>query len=66
MRTKRTTPDQILAAALGQTGLRRTQQVYLRLFMILWLVLPGRRNFTDIFQFWKRTSSTASDLKMRG
>ena len=31
MRTKRTTPDQILAAALNQAGLRRTQQAYLGL-----------------------------------
>ena len=47
MRTKRTTPDQILAAAHGQAGLRCTQQAYLRLLLTLWLALPGRHNFTN-------------------
>ena len=47
MRTKRTTPDQILAAALGQAGLRRTQQTYLRLLLILWMALPGRARRSD-------------------
>ena len=48
MRTRRTTPDQILAAALGQAGLHRTRQVCLRLLLTLWLVLPGRHNFTNL------------------
>ncbi len=52
MRTKRTTHDQILAAALGQAGLRRTQQAYLQLLLTLWLVLPGRHNFTNLARYW--------------
>ena len=48
MRTQRTTSDQILAAALEHAGLRRTLQVYLRLLLSLWLVLPGRHNFTAL------------------
>ena len=51
MRTQRTTPDQILATALGQAGLRRTQQAYLRLLLTLWLVLPGRHNFTNLARY---------------
>ena len=51
MRTKRTTPDQILAAALGHAGLRRTQQAYLRLLLSLWLVIPGRHTFTTLARY---------------
>ena len=58
MRTKRTTPDQILAAALGQAGLRRTQQAYLRLLLTLWLVLPGRHNFTNLARYGPRSDRT--------
>ena len=58
MRTKRTTPDQILAAALGQAGLRRTQQAYLRLLMILWLALPGRHNFTNLARYGPTSDRT--------
>ena len=58
MHTKRTTPDQILAAALGQAGLRRTQQTYLRLLLILWLVLPGRHNFTNLARYGPTSDRT--------
>ena len=58
MRTKRTTPDQILAAALGQAGIRRTQQAYLRLLMILWLALPGRHNFTNLARYGPTSDRT--------
>ena len=58
MRTQRTTPDQILAAALGQAGLRRTQQAYLRLLLTLWLVLPGRHNFTNLARYGPRSDRT--------
>ena len=58
MRTKRTTLDQILAAALGQAGLRRTQQAYLRLLMILWLALPGRHNFTNLARYGPTSDRT--------
>ena len=58
MRTKRTTPDQILAAALNQAGLRRTQQAYLRLLLTLWLVLPGRHNFTNLARYGPRSDRT--------
>ena len=58
MCTKRTTPDQILAAALGQAGLRRTQQTYLRLLLTLWLVLPGRHNFTNLAQYGPTSDRT--------
>ena len=58
MRTKRTTPDQILAAALGQAGLRRTQQTYLRLLLILWLALPGRHNFTNLARYGPTSDRT--------
>ena len=58
MCTKRTTPDQILAAALGQAGLRRTQQTYLRLLMTLWLVLPGRHNFTNLARYGPTSDRT--------
>ena len=58
MRTKRTTPDQILAAALGQAGLRRTQQAYLRLLLTLWLVLPGRHNFTNLARYGPTSDRT--------
>ena len=51
MRTQRTTPDQILAAALGHASLRRIQQAYLRLLLILWLVIPGRHNFTNLARY---------------
>ena len=58
MHTERTTPDQILAAALGQAGLRRTQQAYLRLLLILWLVLPGRHNFTNLARYGPTSDRT--------
>ena len=58
MRTKRTTPVQIVAAALGQAGLRRTLQAYLRLPMILWLVLPGQHNFTNLARYGPRSDRT--------
>ena len=58
MRTQRTTPDQILAAALGQAGVRRTQQVYLRLLLTLWLVLPGRHNFTNLARYGPTSDRT--------
>ncbi len=58
MRTKRTTPDQILAAALSQAGIRRTQQAYLRLLMILWLALPGRHNFTNLARYGPTSDRT--------
>ena len=58
MRTKRTTLDQILAAALGQAGLRRTQQTYLRLLLILWLALPGRHNFTNLARYGPTSDRT--------
>ena len=58
MRTKRTTPDQILAAALNQAGLRRTQQAYLRLLLTLWLVLPGRHNFTNLARYGPTSDRT--------
>lgn len=58
MHTRRTTPDQIFAAALSQTGLRRTQQVYLRLLLTLWLVLPGRHNFTNLARYGPRSDRT--------
>jgi len=51
MRTQRTTPDQILTAALSHAGIRRTQQAYLRLLLTLWLVLPGRHNFTNLARY---------------
>lgn len=58
MRTKRTTPDQILAAALSQAGIRRTQQAYLRLLLTLWLVLPGRHNFTNLARYGPTSDRT--------
>lgn len=58
MWTNRTTPDQILAAALGHTGLRHTQQVYLRLLLSLWLVLPGRHNFTNLARYGPTSDRT--------
>ena len=58
MHTKRTTPDQILAAALSQAGIRRTQQAYLRLLMILWLALPGRHNFTNLARYGPTSDRT--------
>ena len=58
MRTQRTTPNQILAAALGQAGLRRTQQAYLRLLLSLWLVLPGRHNFTNLARYGPTSDRT--------
>jgi hypothetical protein len=58
MRTKQTTPDHILAAALSQAGIRRTQQAYLRLLMILWLALPGRHNFTNLARYGPRSDRT--------
>jgi len=36
---------------MGQAGLRRTQQAYLRLLLTLWLVLPGRHNFTNLARY---------------
>lgn len=51
MRTQRTTPDQILTAALHRAGLRRTQQAYLRLLLTLWLVIPGRHTFTNLARY---------------
>ena len=51
MRTQRTTPDQILTAALHHAGLRRTQQAYLRLLLTLWLVIPGRHTFTNLARY---------------
>ena len=58
MRTKRTTPDQILAAALSEAGIRRTQQAYLRLLLTLWLVLPGRHNFTNLARYGPTSDRT--------
>ena len=58
MRTQRTTPDQILAAALGRAGLRRTQQAYLRLLLTLWLALPGRHNFTNLARYGPTSDRT--------
>jgi hypothetical protein len=58
VRTERTTPDQILAAALSQAGIRRTQQAYLRLLLTLWLVLPGRHNFTNLARYGPRSDRT--------
>ena len=58
MRTKRTTPDYILAAALSQAGIRRTQQAYLRLLLTLWLVLPGRHNFTNLARYGPTSDRT--------
>ena len=58
MPTRRTTPDQILAAALSQAGLRHTQQVYLRLLLTLWLVIPGRHNFTNLARYGPRSDRT--------
>ena len=58
MRTQRTTPNQILAAALGQAGLRRTQQAYLRLLLSLWLVLPGRHTFTNLARYGSTSDRT--------
>ena len=58
MRTQRTTPDQILAAALEHAGLRRTQQTYLRLLLTLWLVLPGRHNFTNLARYGPTSDRT--------
>ncbi|WP_407538641.1 transposase (plasmid) [Deinococcus radiomollis] len=58
MRTKRTTPDQILAAALSVAGIRRTQQAYLRLLLTLWLVLPGRHNFTNLARYGPTSDRT--------
>jgi putative transposase len=58
VRTKRTTPDQILAAAIGQAGLRRTQQAYLRLLLTLWLALPGRHNFTNLARYGSTSDRT--------
>jgi len=58
VRTKRTTPDQILAAALSQAGIRRTQQAYLRLLLTLWLVLPGRHNFTNLARYGPTSDRT--------
>jgi hypothetical protein len=56
--TRRTTPDQILAAALSQAGLRHTQQVYLRLLLTLWLVIPGRHNFTNLARYGPTSDRT--------
>jgi len=56
--TKRTTPDQILVAALSQAGLRHTQQVYLRLLLTLWLVIPGRHNFTNLARYGPTSDRT--------
>ena len=58
MRTQWTTPDQILAAALEHAGLRRTQQTYLRLLLTLWLVLPGRHNFTNLARYGPTSDRT--------
>ena len=59
MRTQRTTPDKILAAALSQAGLRRTQQAYLRLLLTLWLALPGgRHNFTNLARYGPTSDRT--------
>ncbi|WP_407542202.1 transposase (plasmid) [Deinococcus radiomollis] len=58
MATRRTTPDQILAAALSQAGLRHTQQVYLRLLLTLWLVIPGRHNFTNLARYGPTSDRT--------
>ena len=58
MPTRRTTPDQILAAALSQAGLRHTQQVYLRLLLTLWLVIPGRHNFTNLARYGPTSDRT--------
>ena len=52
------TPDQILAAALGQAGIRRTQQAYLRLLLTLWLVLPGRHNFANLARYGPTSDRT--------
>ena len=60
MRTQRTTPDQILAAALGHASLRRIQQAYLRLLLILGLVIPGRHrhNFTNLARYGPTSDRT--------
>ncbi|WP_407543200.1 transposase (plasmid) [Deinococcus radiomollis] len=58
MPTRRTTPDQILAAALSQAGVRHTQQVYLRLLLTLWLVIPGRHNFTNLARYGPTSDRT--------
>ncbi len=58
MRTQRTTPDQILAAALSHAGIRRTQQTYLRLLLTLWLVVPGRHNFTTLARYGPTSDRT--------
>ncbi|WP_407542615.1 hypothetical protein Q0M94_21045 (plasmid) [Deinococcus radiomollis] len=58
MPTRRTTPNQILAAALNQAGLRYTQQVYLRLLLTHWLVLPERHNFTKLARYGPRSDRT--------
>ena len=58
MPTRRTSPDQILAAALSQAGLRHTQQVYLRLLLTLWLVIPGRHNFTNLARYGPTSDRT--------
>ena len=58
MRTQRTTPDQILTAALGRAGLRRTHQAYLRLLLTLWQALPGRHNFTNLARYGPTSDRT--------
>jgi hypothetical protein len=58
MPTRRTTPDQILAAALSHAGLRHTQQVYLLLLLTLWLVIPGRHDFTNLARYGPTSDRT--------
>ena len=58
MRTQRTTPGQILAAALGHASLRRTQQAYLRLLLILWLAISGLLNSTNLARYGPRSDRT--------
>jgi len=48
---KRTAPLQILAALLPGTSLRSTQAAYLQVLLVLWLVVPGRLNFTNLARY---------------
>ena len=38
--------------------MRRTQQAYLRLLLILWLALPGHHNFTNLARYGPRLDRT--------
>lgn len=58
MRTERTTPAQILTAGILKAGLRKTQAAYLQILLMLWLVIPGRINFTNKARYHPITEKT--------